>query len=317
MAPKPDKRSLGMKGRKRRRWLAAVALAGLLMGGCAVSPKVLSIKGEPTKLMVDTILAAATNTVISRGQLLDALAGARVVYIGENHTNPAHHKIQLEMIQALAAKSPDLSIGMEMFDYTYQPVLDRWVAGELDEAAFLQQTHWYANWRFNFDLYRDILEYAKEKGIRIVALNVPFHIPAKIRVGGIASLGPHDARHLPDTIDTTNADHRSYLEEIYKLHAFGSRGNFDFFYEAQCTWEDAMAAKVAENLGTGKMAVLAGNGHILRKFGIPNRAFKRTRAPFRTIYLAPVGGEAELAWADYLWVTSDTPMPRMPMKKHP
>ena len=278
-------------------------------------PKTLTIKAYPHPMMENSIVAVNPPAEISRSQLIDALDAVQVVYVGESHTNPNHHAIQLAVIQALARNTPDLSIGMEMFDHTYQPVLDRWIAGELDEAAFLQQTHWYANWRFDFGLYRDILEYAKENKIRVVALNVPFHIPAKIRVGGIASLSADDAKHLPATIDTSDADHRAYLEEIYKMHAFGGKGNFDFFYEAQCTWEDAMAAKVAENLGTGKMVVLAGNGHIIRKFGIPNRAFRRTQAPFKTVYLASVGGEAELSWADYLWVTPVKRMARMPMKK--
>ena len=278
-------------------------------------PKTLTIKAYPHPMMENSIVAVNPPAEISRSQLIDALDAVQVVYVGESHTNPNHHAIQLAVIQALARNTPDLSIGMEMFDHTYQPVLDRWIAGELDEAAFLQQTHWYANWRFDFGLYRDILEYAKENKIRVVALNVPFHIPAKIRVGGIASLSADDAKHLPATIDTSDADHRAYLEEIYKMHAFGGKGNFDFFYEAQCTWEDAMAAKVAENLGTGKMVVLAGNGHIIRKFGIPNRAFQRTQAPFKTVYLASVGGEAELSWADYLWVTPVKRMARMPMKR--
>ena len=305
------------KGKPPQQLLIAVivaALAALVAGGCAVAPKTLAIKNDPRPMMENTIVATSTAAVISRSRLIDELNAVRVVYVGESHTNPAHHAIQLGIIQALAQRTSDLSIGMEMFDYTYQPVLDRWVAGELDETAFLQQTHWYANWRFDFGLYRDILEYAKEKGIRVVALNIPFYIPAKIRVGGIASLLPDDAKDLPATIDTSNADHRKYLETIYKMHAFGSRGNFEFFYEAQCTWEDTMAEKVAENLGTGKMVVLAGNGHIIHKFGIPNRAFKRTRAPFKTVCLAAVGGEAELSWADYLWVTPDQSAPRMRMK---
>jgi uncharacterized iron-regulated protein len=192
-------------------------------------------------------------------------------------------------------------------------VLDQWTAGELDQTDFVEKTHWYANWRFDFDLYRDILEYAKEKGLRIIALNVPFHIPGKISVGGIASLSEDDRRHLPETIDTTDTDHRDYVEEIFNLHTIPGRENFAYFYEAQCTWEDAMADAVAQNLGPEKMVVLAGNGHIIRKFGIPNRAFARTHAPFKTVYLAPVGGEAELSWADYLWVTPDLRMSRSSM----
>lgn len=292
-----------------RRWLAsAVALMLLGVAGCAVTPKTLSIKGNPTRLMANTILKTDTVTVLSREQLMSDLADARVVYVGESHTNPSHHAIQLEIIQILAQTAPQPVIGMEMFDHTYQPVLDQWSAGELDETTFLQHTHWYANWRFDFDLYRDILEYAKQKGLRVVGLNVPFYIPGRISLGGIASLSADDRRHLPATIDTSQADHRAYVEEIFKMHNIRGRENFEYFYEAQCTWEDAMAEAVAENLGQGKMVVLAGNGHIIRKFGIPNRAFTRTHAPFKTIYLAPVGSEAELSWADFLWVTPDTPM---------
>lgn len=292
----------------RRLLVTGAALTILFAGGCAVTPKTLSIKDKPTRLMENTILKTATASVVSREQLVTDLADADVVYVGESHTNPSHHAIQLDIIKALAQTTGHLVIGMEMFDHTYQPVLDQWTAGELDQTAFLEKTHWYANWRFDFGLYRDILEFAKQKGLRVIALNVPFYIPSRIRVGGLASLSEADRRHLPDIIDTTNADHRAYLEEIFNQHAFSGSGTFDFFYEAQCTWEDAMAEAVAKNLGSGKMVVLAGNGHIIRKFGIPDRAFARSHAPFKTIYLAPVGSEAELSWADYLWVTPDLPL---------
>jgi uncharacterized iron-regulated protein len=286
-----------------RHLMVASALMMLYTGGCAVAPQSLSIKDSPTRLTENTIMKTATGSVVSREQLLADLTGARVVYVGESHTNPSHHAIQLDIIQALAQTEPHLVIGMEMFDHTYQAVLDRWTAGELDETDFIEKTHWYANWRFDFGLYRDILEYAKEKGLRIVALNVPFHIPARISVGGLGNLSDDDRRHLPRTIDTTDADHRTYVEEIFNMHAIRGREKFIYFYEAQCTWEDAMAEAVATNLGAGKMVVLAGNGHIIRKFGIPNRAFSRTHAPFKTIYPAPVGIEAEPSWADYLWAT--------------
>ena len=297
----------------RRQMLTVVALIMLGIGGCAVTPKTLSIKDNPTRLMEHTILKTATLSVVPQERLVADLADARVVYVGESHTSPYHHAIQLEVIKGLAQTTAHLTIGMEMFDHTYQPVLDEWTAGELDQTEFIEKTHWYANWRFDFDLYRDILEYAKEKGLRIIALNVPFYIPGKISVGGIASLSQEDRRHLPKTIDTTDADHRAYVEKIFKMHTLRGRENFEYFYEAQCTWEDAMAEAVAENLGSGKMVVLAGNGHIIRKFGIPDRAFARSHAPFKTIYLAQVGDEAELSWADYLWVTPETRMPHRRM----
>ena len=287
----------------------AAAVTMLYLNGCAVTPKTLAIKESPTRLTEGTILRTDPPVVVSRKQLFDELAQARIVYVGESHTNPAHHAVQLEVIEAMAQTTPDLVIGMEMFDHTYQPVLDQWSAGEMDEQTFLERTHWYANWRYDFDLYRDILEYAKENGLRIIALNLPFHIPAKIGTGGIASLGEADRGHLPGTIDTGNVEHRAYVEGIFKMHTLRGRENVDYFYEAQCAWEEAMAAAVAANLGSGKMVVLVGNGHIIRKFGIPNRAHARNPVPFKTIYLAPVGDDAELSWADYLWATPAQPSP--------
>lgn len=299
--------------RLHRAWVMGVLLM-LSLGGCAVTPRTLAIKGSPARLTENIIFRTDTASVVSRRQLLADLADVRVVYVGEQHTNPSHHAIQLEMIQALAQDTPELTIGMEMFDHTYQPVLDDWVAGELDETLFLQRTHWYANWRFDYSLYRGILDYAKEKKIRIIALNIPAYIPSRIGVGGLSSLSAEDRRHLPETIDTGNADHRAYLEDIFKMHTLRGRDTFAFFYEAQCTWEDAMAEAVADNLGSGKMVVLVGNGHIIEKFGVPNRAYARHPVAFKTIYLAPVGDEAEPAWADYLWVTPETPVRRMRMR---
>ena len=290
--------------------LVAVFVTLLGTGGCAVTPKTLAIRNQPIRLMENTILKTEGAVVLTQKALYDELADVRVVYVGESHRNPDHHAIQLAVIKAMADRTKTLAIGMEMFDHTYQPVLDQWCAGQMDEKTFLERTHWHANWRFDFGLYRDILEYAKEKQLRIVALNIPFHIPAKIRIGGIASLTDDDKHHLPAKIDTTNTEHRAYIEKIFNMHTLPGMTDFDQFYEAQCTWEDAMAQAVADNLNHGKMVVIVGNGHIIRKFGVPDRAFARNPAPFKTIYPASVGEEAELDWADYLWVTPETPMRR-------
>ena len=64
-----------------------------------------------------------------------------------------------------------------------------------------------------------------------------------------------------------------------------------------------MAEAVAAHLGDRGMVVLAGRGHIAKKFGIPNRAFRRTGASFRTIVPVSAGDTAEWNDGDYLWVT--------------
>ncbi len=74
----------------------------------------------------------------------------------------------------------------------------------------------------------------------------------------------------------------------------------------------AMAASIARNLGDRSMVVLAGNGHIVHKFGIPERAFNLTGASYRTVYLAPAGETVDLSYGDYIWVTPPVGNHRMP-----
>ncbi len=259
-----------------------------------------------------TILDAAADRPITFDALIERLSGVRVVYVGEQHTNPAHHAVQLRIIQALARRWTDTQVGMEMFARTYQPRLEQWAAGEWDWPTFLREVHWYANWKFDDTLYRDILDFVRENRLKLAGLNIPFDLPSKIAIGGIDSLLPRDRAMLPERIDLSNAAHRDYVKSISEMHAFPGRGDFENFYAAQCAWEDGMAHAIAERLGNSRMVVLAGNGHIIRKFGIPDRAFARTGASFLTVYLAATGETIENDIADFIWITEPSPEAKSP-----
>jgi len=284
-------------------WIGVAII--FILWGCAVAPQKLNIKGKPDAFDQGTIISTKKAAAVSFAELLKDIETSRVIYVGEMHTNPEDHKIQLEVIQALLQKFPDLAVGMEMFDHSYQDVLDQWSAGKLDQKDLIQKAHWYANWRYDFSLYQDILVFIKKNRIRLVGLNIPRHIPPKIKEGGIESLRDDEKKHLPQQIDLTNSAHRDYVQPVFERHRpyFKGKVEFENFYAAQAVWEDAMAEAIAENLKNDVMVVLAGNGHIQFKYGIPDRAFKRTGAAFTTIYPASTGAEVEPDIADYIWVT--------------
>lgn len=270
-----------------------------------MAPKQLYIKDLSTSFEEGTIISGKTGMPVSFEELLADANGSRVIYVGESHTEMTHHEIQLKIIKAIFDRHPSMAVGMEMFDHSYQDVLDMWSAGELDQKAFLEKTHWYINWgkTINYSLYSDILNFVKENRIRLVGLNVPSYIQSKIAFGGIDSLLDEEKKHLPKNIDISNTAHRTYVEKVFKRHHVRGMNNFEYFYMAQSVWEDAMAEAIAENLNDDVMVVLAGNGHIQFKYGIPDRTFRRTDASFRTVYPAKVGSEVELGIADYIWVT--------------
>ena len=237
--------------------------------GCAGPQPLLVLEGLSGPMSEGTIWDAGNDRAIDFEALMAEAAKTRVLYIGERHTNPDHHRVQLDIIQGLVRRGLPVTVGMEMFDRTYQAKLDQWTAGRYDWPTFLNETHWYANWKFDDALYREILEYIRSEGIRLVGLNIPFWLPPKIATGGLDSLSAQERAYLPTRIDTGIAAHRAYIEEIYKMHRLRGRENFDYFYQAQCAWEDGMAQAIADHLDGGIMVVLAGNGHIQGKFGIP------------------------------------------------
>jgi len=290
--------------------LITAGLIFFFLASCSTMPKQmpnkLTIKNTGETFHVDTIISARTGQPVTFEAMLEDLAAVRVIYVGETHTNRHHHLIQKRLIEALAEQHPDLTVGMEMFDYRYDPVLAEWSAGELDRKAFIEKTHWYvrqSGWGYNFELYAPIFEIIQAKGLRLVGLNVPGWIPAKISAGGLANLLPDERRRLAAEIDTGNEDHRAYVEAIFNDNPHHQIKSFENFYEAQCAWEDTMAESIARKLAAGPMVVMIGNGHIQYKYGVPNRAYERNPAPFRTVYLASIGSEVDLDVADYIWVT--------------
>jgi uncharacterized iron-regulated protein len=161
---------------------------------------------------------------------------------------------------------------------------------------------------------------AKAQGIEVLAINAPKEIVRKIARGGLERLSPDERSRLPQDIDLDNEAHRTYVLEAYKQRAHHTLPDFDSFYEAQCVWEETMAHNVSAYLKDqkNKMVVLAGNGHIVNKFGIPLRTTKRVPVSLVTIMPYPLNGKTTIdkETADYVWLTPKYPHLSVNMFKH-
>jgi uncharacterized iron-regulated protein len=108
-------------------------------------------------------------------------------------------------------------------------------------------------------------------------------------------------------MDLSNESHRAYVREAYESHEQVDLKDFEFFYQAQCVWEETMARNISEFLKTHhqKMIVFSGNGHIVRKFGIPDRVQKRL--PVSAVTIMPFSLRKTVTldkdMADFLWLT--------------
>jgi len=259
-----------------------------------------------------SLVDAATGKSITAEAFLAALRMKKVVYVGERHDQPLDHGVQYAILRQLHREEASLGIGMEMFQVPFQEPLTKWSAGLIDETVLRRDTEYDERWGFDFSMYRPILEYARNRGIEVVALNAPREVAYAVAKSGIDSLSAEQASALPE-LDLGNEQHRALFDSEFDAGEHAVEDGIDQYYEAQVVWDETMGSRVAETLdradGPAKMIVFAGRVHVKRGLGIPDRAAKRGAVPYAVVL--PVTDkelEAELKLAreersgDFFWV---------------
>ncbi len=227
---------------------------------------------------VGDIYHLPTGIKVTAEQMNAALTDARIVYVGETHDNPAAHRLELQILKAVAERYPgQTSLGLEMFNTGQQEVLDLWVSGELSEKEFLKKSAWYDTWRMDYAYYRDILNYAREHRIPVIGLNAPREMVKAVGSSDLDALDEDMRSQLPE-FDLSDPYQRAMTEAIYSGHGQGEK-MLDGFIRVQTLWDETMAESIVRRLtekGSGHhMVVMAGGHHIRFGFGIPRRVYRR------------------------------------------
>ncbi len=200
----------------------------------------------------------------------------QIFMIGEKHDNYAHHLNQLQLIQLLHQDRESLVIAMEMFQKPFQKVLDDYIQQKIDEKTFLRQSQYFDNWRFDYNLYKPIIDYARDNKLPLLALNVTPDITRTVSRKGFQALGSKQQKQVPQQLDLTNWQYRQDLRQIFEQHP-GER-KFANFLASQAIWDEAMAETAVNYLRQhpqATMVILAGNGHLRYRYGIADRIERR------------------------------------------
>jgi aminopeptidase N len=255
---------------------------------------------------------------LSFDEIIDRLLDKRVVYVGENHTSYEDHLLQLRVIQALYHRDPKLAIGMEMFSHPAQEALDAFIAGEYNEWEFLKKSNYFSRWGFDYRLYREILDFARNNKIPVIALNLEKEIVSKLfQEGAVSALSEEERAKLPPERDLDLPGYRERLAAVFAMHGqnqpFASE-KFRGFIQAQSLWDETMAATVAEYLLANpgnRMVVVAGRGHVPKDSGIPPRVARRLEVR-QAVLVNGDGQPLETGSYDYLLFSPRVSLPPAP-----
>lgn len=247
-----------------------------------------------------TVYSALDKKEISFGEFIDRLAVADIVCVGEQHDSMMDHYIQRMIIKALHARDDNIGVGLEMFQRPYQRVMDRFIAGEISEKVFLEDTEYQKRWGYDWSLYSPIVTFCQRNRIPLAGLNLSNELRGRLSKDGYAKLTPDEKKLIGD-VDFNVKPHRDYhFESLGSMHGHGPvpEDQKERMYQVMTTWDEYMAdsaVKFLRERGLGKMVILAGSGHIDRYFGIPDRAKKRLGGgTVRTVRIV-TGGDGQAA----------------------
>lgn len=221
----------------------------------------------------------------------DQLAAARVIYVAETHDRNSDHVYQWEVLKGLRVRHTSFTVAWEMFDVTQQPALDDWNQHRLSTDALLARTDFQRHWGTYSVMYEKILRWTQSEAIASLALNAPNSVSHKLAQG--KPLEPAEQSLLPTGYEPLSGGYEHFTAQLGDSpHA---DANLENFYKAQTAWDQTMAARIVDFLGTHpdwKLVVLVGRGHVDGGFGVPAYVAQKTDAAQLVVYPGGVPDEA-------------------------
>ena len=236
-----------------------------------------------------------------------------VVYVGESHDQIKDHMAQLKALEFLyLANGENVAVGFEMLNFTLQPILDDYAKGNISEEEFLKKANWEKEWGFDFNLYKPLFDFIREKKLKALALNLPKKIVGKIARVGLENLSPQERKLLPENIHiSTDERYLDFLKASFEEGPMSGMFKWENYLASMSAWNEVMGSKMADFLNKNEKysgLVIAGNGHIIYNAGIPFSVKTRTKnLKHSSFYTAdaptcPKKPDKEFfEYADFIW----------------
>lgn len=202
------------------------------------------------------------------GDIIKDAMKADVVFFGELHDNPIAHWLELEITKSLhAEKDKDLVLAAEMFETDNQILIDEYFSGLIKESSFEAEARLWKNYQTD---YKPLLNFAKEKGLKFVASNVPRRYASVVASGGFEALNkvsPDGLKYLAPLPVEYDPELACYKEMLSM--GGGAMHASENLPKAQALKDATMAKSIADNFRKGKQVIhFNGSYHSDRYMGI-------------------------------------------------
>jgi len=203
-------------------------------------------------------------------EFFQTLMGYHIVFVGEVHDSREAHEAELTILTELSERDASLVLALEMFERDVQESLDAYLKGTIPEDKFLELARPWPNY---LEDYRPLIEFAKKKGIPVVAANVPRRVAAAVAMSNKVSpdVVGEDRIYLPKTLHFKSKEYyKHFVASMEEMpHSAPMKDmNVDGLYKAQVLKDAVMAASIEPFLDR-RILFCCGHFHSDYHFGIP------------------------------------------------
>lgn len=304
--------------------VALVVLIGSLSGCAAtVHSNKTSVEARPQTLYEARLIDSKNGASVNVEMLAQKLAKTDVVVIGEYHGHQAAHLLQSQIQAALYRQQPKQVLSMEQFNLDNQAAVDAYLSGETGETEMIEDSSAWDNYRGS---YRPLVEFARQRGLPIIAANAPAAVVRCVGrqgAGYLNKLPKAERDRLPSKpFMDTPAYRKKFIAAITDSHSAADEAvseRMNNSYKAQLLRDNTMASQIlAARAANPGYQVVHTTGTFHSEEHLGTVALLRQRAPEVSIaVISPVVWPADANAApllnsrhkgDYLYFTQPLPV---------
>lgn len=233
------------------------------------------------------VFATKEKRFIDLEAMVADLARADVVFIGEQHDDPGTHRLEIAILEGIARRRSNVIVALEMFERDVQQQVDDYLAGKITEADFLKTSRPWP--RYATD-YKPLIEFAKAKGWRVVAGNVPRRYASQVGKSGLSAadkLPAAERSFLAKEFSCPSDDYFKRFTEAMGAHPGDSKdapkmdaAMIERMYQAQCVKDETMAESITmASQAAPNALVIHYNGAFHSDFRLGTAARTKQRLP--------------------------------------
>lgn len=294
------------------------------MPAMVVAAAFLAAAGQPSASAQSAdrpVYDTAGDTFIPVETMLERLHSADIVYVGESHTDFAHHLAQLRVLEGMHAHNGKLVMSWEMFHSSQQPLLDAYTGGWLPEVEWLDAIYWEETWGHAYPYYKPLLDFARKQQVRVFGMNAPREVVRGVRIEGEEGLPADLAYWLPAGFwlrlnIESEEPYKAWFMEAARHMPTATDEMMEGMFNSQTAWNEIMAWNVVKAFNIIpdpdlQVLVIVGSGHAIFRQGIPTRVALH-RADLNQIVIIPHTSESVMTRSeirdedlqlegDYIW----------------